>query len=93
MGCFFSGHYMSELHMYYLYFFQFAPARFPCAYFWNHSDRSSARNYRAFEKKSIFNFMDITYKHIFLNFGVISCTNNDMVFRCFNCTVINVIQV
>ena len=45
------------------------------------------------KKKSIFNFMDITYKHIFLNFGVISCTNNDMVFRCFNCTVINVIQV
>ena len=40
--------------------------------------RSSARNYRAFEK-SISYFMTIMYQHIFLNFGVISFINKEMV--------------
>ena len=42
-------------------------------------DRSSARNYRAFVNKSISYFIDIVYKHIFHNFGVISFINKEMV--------------
>ena len=41
--------------------------------------RSSTRNYRAFKKKSISYLMNIMYKHIFLNFGVISFINKEMV--------------
>ena len=41
--------------------------------------RSSARNYRAFEKKSISYFINIMYKHIFHNFDVISFINKEMV--------------
>ena len=32
-----------------------------------------------FLKKSIFHFMNIMYKHIFLNFGEISFTNKEIV--------------
>ena len=71
---------MSELHMYHFYlFFQFAPARFPRAVLLFRIGRSSARNYRAFEKKSISYFMDIMYKHICLNYGVISLMNKEIV--------------
>ena len=41
--------------------------------------RSSARNYRAFETKSISYFMNIIYKHILLNFVVISFIDKEMV--------------
>ena len=39
-------------------------------------------------KKSISYFMNIMHKHIFLNFGVISFINKEMV-HYFNCTLIS----
>ena len=41
-----------------------------------------------FLKKSIFYFMNNMYKHVFLNFGVISFTYKEMV-SFFNCTLIS----
>ena len=41
--------------------------------------RGKARNYRAFEKKSISYFMNTIYKRIFLNFCVISFINKEVV--------------
>ena len=41
--------------------------------------RSSARNYRAFEKNDILFYEYPGYKHMFLNFGVISLINKEMV--------------
>ena len=46
----FSGQHVSELHMFYFYFFQFAPARFLRTVLLFFSiERSSPRNYHAFE--------------------------------------------
>ena len=43
-------------------------------------DRRSARNYRAFEKNNY--FMNIMYKRILLNFGIILFINKEMVSFC-----------
>ena len=61
-------------------FFQFAPARFPRAVllFFLLSD-AVAHGFIVLLKKSISYLMNIMYKHIFLNFGVISFMNKEMV--------------
>ena len=70
---------MSELYMFYFHFFQLASAHFPGAVFFPfHISRSSARNYRAFEKIDIL-FYGLMNKHVFLNFVDILYTNKKMV--------------
>ena len=70
---------MSELHMYHFYFFNLRLHVFHVQFCCFRIGRSSARNYRIFEKKTISHFMNIMYKHIFLKFGVISFINTEMV--------------
>ena len=70
---------MSELHMYHVYFFNLRLHVFHVRFCCFRIGRGSARNYSAFEKKSISYFMNIMYKRILLNFGVISFINKVMV--------------
>ena len=65
--------------MYHFYFFLICASRFPREVLLFSRGRSSAQNYRDFEKKSISYFMNIMYKHIFLNIGVISFINKEIV--------------
>ena len=60
---------MSELHMYYFYFFSIRACTFSTCSFVVFILAAVAELLRVW-KKSIFYFMDIMYKHIFLNFGV-----------------------
>ena len=61
-------------------FFIYAPARFHDvqSQFVVFASAAVAHGIIVFMKKSIFYFMIIMYKHIFLNFGVISFTNKKM---------------
>ena len=69
---------MSELNKYHVYFCNLRLHVFHVQFCCFRIGRGSARKYRAFEK-SISYFMNIMYKHIFLNFGVISYINKEMV--------------
>ena len=65
---------MSDLHMYHFYFFNLCVDVFHVQFCCFHIGRSSAWNYRALSY-----FMNIMYNHIFLNFGIISFINKEMV--------------
>ena len=60
-------------------FFKFPPARVPRAVFVVFASAAVAHGIIVLLKKSISYFMNIMYKHIFLNFGVISFVNKEMV--------------
>ena len=70
---------MSELHMYHFYFFKFAPAHAPHAVLLFFASAAVAHGIIVLLKKSISYFVNIMYKHIFLNFGVILFINKEMV--------------
>ena len=69
---------MFELHMYHFYFFNLRLHVFHVQFCCFRIGRSSSRNYRAL-KKLISYFMNIMYKHIFLNSGENSFINKEMV--------------
>ena len=70
---------MSELHMYYFYFFSIRACTCSMCSFVVFVSAAVAHGIIVLLKKSISHFMNIRYKHIFLNFGVISFTNKEMV--------------
>ena len=67
---------MSELHIY-LFFFNLRLHVFHMQFCCFRIGHGSARNYCAFEK-TISYFMNIMYKRIFLNLGVISFINEEL---------------
>ena len=70
---------MSELHMYHFYFFYFAPARVARAVFFFFASAAVVHGIIVLLKKLLSYFMNFMYKHIFLNFGVISFINKEMI--------------
>ena len=70
---------MSHVHMYYFYFFQFAAARVPRAVFVVFASTAVAHGIIVLLEKSISYSINIMYKHIFHNFGVISFIDKEMV--------------
>ena len=70
---------MSELHMYHFYFFLICACTCPTCSFVVIASAAVAHGIIVLFKKSISYFMNIMYKHIFLNFCVISFINKEMV--------------
>ena len=75
---YFSGQHGSELHKYLFYFFICACTCSTCS-FVVFASAAVAHGIIVLLKKSISYFMYIMYKSIFLNFGVISFINKEMV--------------
>ena len=69
---------MSELHMFHFHFFICACTCSTCC-FVVFASAAVAHGIIVLLKKSISYFMNIMYKHIFLNFGLISYINKEMV--------------
>ena len=69
---------MSELHMYH-FFFLICACTCPTCSFVVFASAAAAHGIIVLLKKSISYFMNIMYKHIFLNFGLISFINIEMV--------------
>ena len=70
---------MSELHMYHFYFFLICVCTCSTCSFVVFALAAVAHGIIVHLKKSISYFMNIMYKHIFLNFSVISFINEEMV--------------
>ena len=75
----FSDHFVSELHMYHFYFFLICACACSTCRFVVFASVAVAHGIIVLLKKSISYFMNIMYKHIFLNFGVISFISKEMV--------------
>ena len=75
----FSGQHVSELHMYHSFFFLICACTCSTCSFVAFASTAVAHGIIVLLKKSISYFMNIMYKHIFLNFGEISFINNEMV--------------
>ena len=69
---------MSELHLYH-FFFLICACTCPACSFVVFASAAVAHGIIVLFKKSISYFMNIMYKHIFLNFCVISFINKEMV--------------
>ena len=70
---------MSELHMYHFHFFLICACTCSTCSFVVFASAAVAHGIIVLLKKSISYFMNITYKHTFLNFGEISFINKEMV--------------
>ena len=71
----FSGQYVSELHMYHFYFFLIWASTCSTCSLVVFASAAVTHGIIVLLKKSISYFMNIMYKHIILNFGVISFIN------------------
>ena len=75
----FSGQHESELHMHHFYFLLICACTCSTCSFVVFASAAVAHGIIVLLKKSISYFMNIMYKRIFLNFGVISFINKEMV--------------
>ena len=73
---------MTEKHIYYFSFFQFCACTFSTCSSAVFASAAVAHGIIVLLKKSMSCFMNIMYKRIFLNFGVILFTNKEMVSFC-----------
>ena len=73
---------MSELHMYHYHFFSICACTFPTCSFVVFASATVVHAIIVLLKKSISYFMNIIYKRIFLDFGVILFIDKEMVSFC-----------